>query len=107
MAYNSFIPKTHFHKSATGSCSAWPQNPTFGCKKTVGSFKLLDDTYRNYDSAMCEKLCLQEEENGCCFLNDQHGCLWLSNGVSFNTGSPIGSTVGIAVTCDAGKIQNN
>ena len=24
----------------------------------------------------CQNLCLQEKQDGCCFLNNEHGCYW-------------------------------
>ena len=55
------------------------------------------------DYARCEALCLNEQENGCCYLKTGIGCYWKPEGYS------IDSTIydkGISVTCKKGKPRN-
>ena len=78
-------------------CSAWQEAETFGC--SAGQWKKLDDSISFPDSSKCEKLCLAENENGCCYLKNGAGCYWKPNSFS------VGEGAGISITCrGAGEI---
>ena len=49
------------------------------------------------DSASCERLCLEQQAAGCCYLRPGAGCLWKLGGYA-----TVGGT-GTAVTCRMGK----
>ena len=55
-------------------CSSWSASSDDGC---VGdNWKSLDTTMNTTMTAICENLCLQQRERGCCVLGDNTGCHW-------------------------------
>ena len=71
----------------------WPNTQSFDCENGKG-YKVLNENLESVDIAKCEYLCMQEAENGCCFLNDKYGCSWKPNGTRFKGGEK-----GLAITC--------
>ena len=86
------------------SCSQWPESQTFGCTPG-GDWKSLAWFMSLSDFAGCERLCLNEQEFGCCYLQNGIGCYWRPN--SYSTDSGTGSGTGIAVTCTSGQINTD
>ena len=86
------------------SCSQWPETQTFGCTPG-GDWKSLAGFMSLFDFAGCERLCLNEQEFGCCYLNMGIGCYWRPNSYSTETGN--GGGTGIAITCTSGSGQIN
>ena len=66
----------------------------------------LNVTLTSANKIECEHLCRQMGGKGCCFLNDEHGCNWKPNGITFNwlEGTQVGNPTfiqGLAITCSA------
>ena len=75
-------------------CSSWPESPTFGCTGAGDNYTSLHTTIETSDKDSCEYLCQNKGEDGCCYLNDAHGCHWKAGAeVAEDNGS------GIAVKC--------
>ena len=81
------------------SCSAWPTSQTYGCK-SGGAWETLDSTMNYSDTERCERLCLQNQEEGCCYLKDGVGCYWNAGTMSGTDGT------GIAVHCVKGMFES-
>ena len=47
------------------------------------------------DTAQCQSLCQQQEENGCCTISKKYGCLWLPGG-TVTTAADYGE---LAISC--------
>ena len=86
------------------SCSQWPETQTFGCTPG-GDWKSLAWFMSLFDFAGCERLCLNEQEFGCCYLQTGIGCYWRPNSYSTDSGAESGT--GIAVTCTSGEINTD
>ena len=69
----------------------------YGCPGE-GNWKSLDGYKNSSQTESCERLCRQEYEDGCCYLSDEMGCMWVRNASSgFDDGQM--HVVGAAVTC--------
>ena len=77
-------------------CLPWPETPINKCKG--GEYKALDKTMRPSDTASCQALCQQEQQEGCCWLKTGFGCYWKAGGKATIDG---GSAM--ATTCYPGK----
>ena len=80
---------------APGICSTWPTNAAYGCTASGGGWVSMNDSLRESDFIICEKMCSSQGTNGCCYLSNAYGCYWkqdaeVSQGASDN---------GLAVTC--------
>ena len=71
------------------SCSPWPETKEIqlhSCNydELAGNWdwKELDSRMRSSDFARCETLCRKERENGCCYLSNALGCMWVPGGSS-------------------------
>ena len=78
-------------------CLPWPESQTYGCSSGE-EWKALDTTMNWPDSADCETLCLNEEQDGCCYLQTGVGCYWKPGGIAAN-----GSNAR-TITCKRGKL---
>ena len=77
-------------------CLPWPETPTSACSG-AGNWKALDRNLRTSDTSNCQALCQQEQQIGCCYLSNEHGCYWLAGGKSISGGSVM------TTTCYPGK----
>ena len=59
-----------------GTYSTWPASNEYGCTDIGENWKLLDSSMTVFQGEYCQNLCLQEQQDGCCFLNNEHGCYW-------------------------------
>ena len=55
-----------------------------------------------FDSEKCKTLCMQESENGCCYLKDGLGCRWKAGA----TQKESKRSTAIAITCTLGNTIN-
>ena len=79
----------------------WPGSTSFGCTRG-GDWKILDSSMSVHDKSKCQLLCINEGENGCCFLKTGVGCYWRSGSHSSSTIREIdGLKEGISVTCSS------
>ena len=83
------------------SCSAWHIQTTdtnYGCTGNNNNWKPLSYRLSFDDTAQCQSLCQQQEEDGCCTLSTKYGCLWLPGGTvtSADDGDSIGE---LATSC--------
>ena len=40
------------------------------------SFEALDNNMDTSKTSACEQLCIEQQEDGCCFLGNEMGCYW-------------------------------
>lgn len=69
------------------TCSTWPNDEKYGCDDTGQFWKSLDDSLNTSQTSSCERLCIQQREDGCCWLGNDWGCQWVGgSGVSSEEG---------------------
>ena len=93
----SFHLKTNRILVLGTQCTAWPKSRFGRCAPDDKNYKVLDKHMSFSDSASCERLCLEQQAAGCCYLRPGAGCLWKLGGYA-----TVGGT-GTAVTCRMGK----
>ena len=79
------------------SCDAWGRRPSFIDCKGAEDYTALDTALDNSKTKECEDLCKSQNSKGCCYLDDERGCLWKKNAVNWVFGI---AHSGTAVTCD-------
>ena len=57
-------------------CDTWPTSKKFGCTSDGNSYKSLDNSLDTSKTSACEQLCIEQQEDGCCFLGNGLGCYW-------------------------------
>ena len=81
-----------FTATYVGKCSTWPKNQIYGCS-SKGDWKILKSNISISDYTKCEKLCLLELQDGCCFLNNGSGCYWKPGAIA------VAGLDSLSVTC--------
>ena len=57
----------------------------YGCKGSDDDWNALSYRLSFNDTAQCQSLCQQQEENGCCILSKKYGCHWVTGGTVATT----------------------
>ena len=65
---------------ATVRCSSSSEFPNFSCFGG-GDGKILGPYISLSDFAICKSMCIQENENGCCLLDDGK-CYWVKDAIT-------------------------
>ena len=66
------------------------------CQSVENEWKTLDAQMDALQAKQCELLCAEQQENGCCFVENGRGCYWLKDSHAIEEISG----VGIATTCN-------
>jgi len=84
-------------KERSTSCSAWQDinDTNYGCTGNNNDWSILSYRLSFDDTAQCQSLCQQQEENGCCTISKKYGCLWLPGG-TVTTAADYGE---LAISC--------
>ena len=77
------------------TCAAWPSSEVYGCTLDGKDWKSLDKNLDSSQKSTCQKLCITQRENGCCYLSNSMGCWWKSGAKV----SSVSGDNGIAVKC--------
>ena len=65
------------------ACTPWPESEDYGCYggyRTV--YEKLSLTMNVSPTEECKILCLQQKEDGCCFLRNRTDCYWRKNAIA-------------------------
>ena len=96
------------YKDSSGTvCTDWPESTGFTCTSEGDSWKQLDSSMNYSQVEACEILCKQEDNAGCCVLDQKQsnhtGCWWKSGSSSVI----LQSAEYKSVTCSFGMLKRS